>query len=151
MCLILYGVVYFIYTTLFFTIFEYLINSLTASDSLKFQFATDGEGNYGYLGADDSFVPFSQNKCGTLTLETTMQMVDCGFVPSVVMYFMINTDSLKYIQNGIYYNQTYIESRVADSGIVQKNNGNLVITDSGFQIKASSSYYEKEIYYIAMK
>lgn len=32
--------------------------SLTASDNLKFRFATDGEGNYGYLGADDSFIPF---------------------------------------------------------------------------------------------
>ena len=33
-------------------------DSLTAENSLKFQFATDGEGNYGYLGADDSFIPF---------------------------------------------------------------------------------------------
>ena len=35
-----------------------LNSSLTAEDSLKFRFATDGEGNYGYLGADDSFIPF---------------------------------------------------------------------------------------------
>ena len=34
--------------------------NLTASDNLKFQFATDGEGNYGYLGADDSFIPFKK-------------------------------------------------------------------------------------------
>ena len=34
-------------------------NDLTASDNLKFRFATDGEGNHGYLGADDSFIPFS--------------------------------------------------------------------------------------------
>lgn len=33
-------------------------SSLTASDNLQFRFATDGEGNYGYLGADDSFIPF---------------------------------------------------------------------------------------------
>lgn len=39
--------------------FAKLNSSLTASDSLKFRFATDGEGNYGYLGADDSFIPFS--------------------------------------------------------------------------------------------
>ena len=37
---------------------DQLSESLTASDNLKFQFATDGEGNYGYLGADDSFIPF---------------------------------------------------------------------------------------------
>lgn len=36
-----------------------LNSSLTASDNLKFRFATDGAGNYGYLKADDSFVPFS--------------------------------------------------------------------------------------------
>ncbi len=35
--------------------------SLVAEDNLKFQFATDGEGNYGYLGADDSFIPFKSN------------------------------------------------------------------------------------------
>ena len=32
--------------------------NLSADDGLKFQFATDGEGNYGYLGADGSLVPF---------------------------------------------------------------------------------------------
>lgn len=32
---------------------------LTASDGLGFKFMTDGDGNYGYRGADDSFVPFS--------------------------------------------------------------------------------------------
>jgi hypothetical protein len=36
-----------------------LNNDLTASDNLKFEFMTDGDGNYGYRGADDSFIPFS--------------------------------------------------------------------------------------------
>ena len=35
-----------------------LTSKLTASDNLQFRFATDGEGNYGYLGADDCFIPF---------------------------------------------------------------------------------------------
>lgn len=39
----------------------FLVSSLTASDNLKFNFATDGEGNYGFLGADDSFIPFIGN------------------------------------------------------------------------------------------
>lgn len=34
--------------------------NLTAQDNLKFRFATNGEGKYGYLGADDSFIPFSK-------------------------------------------------------------------------------------------
>ena len=38
-----------------------LNKSLVAEDNLKFRFSTDGEGNYGYLGADDSFIPFKKN------------------------------------------------------------------------------------------
>ena len=34
---------------------EEINNNLTATDNTKFRFATDGEGNYGYLKADDSF------------------------------------------------------------------------------------------------
>ena len=37
---------------------------LRAEDGLKFQFATDGEGNYGYLGADGSFTPFKTGDNG---------------------------------------------------------------------------------------
>ena len=43
--------------------------NLTTSDNLKFRFATDGEGNYGYLAADDSFVPFK--KSGSLKVKVT--------------------------------------------------------------------------------
>ena len=39
---------------------------LTASDGLGFEFMTDGDGNYGYRGADDSFVPFSHGGGGSL-------------------------------------------------------------------------------------
>lgn len=43
-----------------------MLNSkLQAEDKLSFQFATDGEGNYGYLGADDSFIPFR----GSMTIK----------------------------------------------------------------------------------
>lgn len=44
---------------------ESLNSNLVATDGLNFRFATDGEGNYGYLGADDSFVPF---KSGGLSM-----------------------------------------------------------------------------------
>ena len=36
------------------------LNSNLSAGELQFKFATDGEGNYGYLGADDSFIPFKQ-------------------------------------------------------------------------------------------
>ena len=32
------------------------------------RFGVDGEGNYGYFGADDSLIPFSSGKYGTVTL-----------------------------------------------------------------------------------
>lgn len=68
---------------LLFTNKRSLLNdSLTASDSLKFQFATDGEGNYGYLKCDDTFVPFSSTsfefvesfKNQTATQDATMTL-----------------------------------------------------------------------------
>lgn len=60
--------------------FSVLTDSLTASDSLKFQFATDGEGNYGYLGADDSFIPFkggaTVHLLGTINTTTNFDISD---------------------------------------------------------------------------
>lgn len=44
-----------------------LNDNLTADDDLKFRFATDGEGNHGYLGADDSFIPFNTCKIKNVT------------------------------------------------------------------------------------
>lgn len=46
-----------------------LNDSLVAEDNLKFRFSTDGEGNYGYLGADDSFIPFKNGTTGKLTVS----------------------------------------------------------------------------------
>ena len=49
-----------------------LNSNLTATDNTKFRFATDGEGNYGYLKADDSFIPFSSDRNWTLVLNVTV-------------------------------------------------------------------------------
>ena len=56
--------------------------NLTASDNLKFRFATDGEGNYGYLKADDSFVPF---KSGFV-----VEMGTCGHSTQITKTLPIN-------------------------------------------------------------
>lgn len=55
---------------------EELNNNLTAKDSTKFRFATDGEGNYGYLKADDSFVPFKKESAKSLNLTTIDEWQD---------------------------------------------------------------------------
>lgn len=53
-----------------------IANNLTAG-SLPFRFATDGEGNYGYLGADDSFIPFKKgNSLGSANLVKTLYAVN---------------------------------------------------------------------------
>lgn len=49
------------------TFIDNIVADLTASDNTKFRFATDGEGNYGFLKADDSFVPFK--KGGNVTID----------------------------------------------------------------------------------
>ena len=49
------------------TLIDTIVADLTASDNTKFRFATDGEGNYGFLKADDSFVPFK--KGGNVTID----------------------------------------------------------------------------------
>ena len=56
-------------------------NDLTASDNLKFKFMTDGDGNYGYRGADDSFVPFKSGGAklvGTYSSDTTINVSAYG-------------------------------------------------------------------------
>ena len=51
-----------------------LEESLVASDNLKFKFATDGEGNYGYLGADDSFIPFKHEVSADLLFNVDVNL-----------------------------------------------------------------------------
>ena len=39
-----------------------LNENLTAEDNLQFKFGKDGDGNYGYYGADGSLIPFKSDK-----------------------------------------------------------------------------------------
>ena len=39
--------------------FATMLEDALTANGLRFRFETDGEGNYGYLGADGSFIPFS--------------------------------------------------------------------------------------------
>lgn len=79
----LFFLFYQIHTFLKFNFVKFLFttvnNDLTASDDLKFKFATDGEGNHGYLGADDSFIPFSFVKhLGHFTGNTSINVSALG-------------------------------------------------------------------------
>lgn len=81
--------------------------SLVASDNLKFQFATDGEGNYGYLGADDSFIPFNSvkeiisiNGYSDQTWNAFANIKNNYFVP-YANYTVINNNSEYFKMSGI--------------------------------------------------
>ena len=55
-----------------------LNNNLTATDNLKFQFATDGEGNYGFLGADGSLIPFKSGEELSISVSTSATLYGVG-------------------------------------------------------------------------
>ena len=46
--------------------------NFTASDGLQFKFGKDGDGNYGYYGADGSLIPFSNLQCMTQMFDAVM-------------------------------------------------------------------------------
>lgn len=71
-------------------LFNHVTDSLTASDSLKFQFATDGEGNYGFLKGDDTFVPF---KSYTLITSVPLTMSNAN---SAGWYKKVEVDLTDY-------------------------------------------------------
>lgn len=52
--------------------------NLTASDNLKFRFATDGEGNYGFLGADGSLIPFKSGEELSISVSTSATLAGVG-------------------------------------------------------------------------
>lgn len=65
---------------------------------MKFQFATDGEGNYGYLGADDSFVPFKSNfkiiySGGNVTNDSTVTIKLNEPITNAYIFIAINKPS----------------------------------------------------------
>lgn len=60
---------------------------------MKFQFATDGEGNYGYLGADDSFVPFRSRYIGAICSNSVALKKGKNYIFFVYAYNYSTTTS----------------------------------------------------------
>ena len=119
-------------------------NNLTASDNLKFRFSTDGEGNYGYLGADDSFIPFKSDYSkwkldmihGWTTTETTNKDYEIVFVYN-------SQESIKPTINGVlmqtFYDygtvHIYYAFNVKENSVINTNNSNCPAVISGFYIE----------------
>jgi len=88
---------------------------LTASDNHKFEFMTDGDGNYGYRGADDSFVPFSSGSAGG------------GFKSIVVVTCAkasTNCVITKYLPDGTSETQSLASNDLGLTGVTASVDGN---------------------------
>ena len=79
------------------TLIDTIVADLTASDNTKFRFATDGEGNYGFLKADDSFVPFK--KGGNVTIDGVPFE---GDVLNLVSEDIVLNESISTLPYGFY-------------------------------------------------
>ena len=92
------------------------VNTNLTADGLQFNFATDGEGNYGFLGADGSLIPFTG---GNIMEEFAISFncigrgyvsfaYDKSFAAGVAANFethhfkVVNTSSFKIKTDGTY-------------------------------------------------
>lgn len=86
------------------------LNQLTANDGLDFRFATDGEGNYGYLKADDSFAPFKSKLKKLTTFSSSESITERGTYTKSFTYncnSLSNADKLTVDDFVIQVNKIY--------------------------------------------
>lgn len=90
-----------------------LNDRLTADDGLDFQFSTDGEGSYGFLGADGSFIPFNSSKLekiNILSISTTQNLHERSLEPDALIdgTVVFNSDFSKS-ENVVVSNSQYLD------------------------------------------
>lgn len=97
-------------------------SKLIASDGFNFRFATNGEGKYGYLGADDSFIPFS--KGGTVIASkyySPVGIVDDTYTIEEDGYLWVTANNV----NTIYHLNIYLNGvATSDYGTYTSGEGN---------------------------
>lgn len=123
--------------------FTQLNDSLTASDGLNFQFSTDGEGNYGFLGADDSFIPFksgaelkylSWTSSGAATVTKELESEPT----SICIYYYSNTVSQGYAYD--VKNQKYLWNGTGKTNPLTIN-GKTITTYCSHNASATDNFY----------
>ena len=65
------------------------------------KFGKDGDGNYGYYGADGSLIPFSQISIGKFTAVNGTKTINVGFKPKAVI--IMSTRAGTFFENVYYY------------------------------------------------
>lgn len=109
------------------------------------KFGKDGDGNYGYYGADDSLIPFSQISIGKFTAVNGTKTINVGFKPKAVI--IMSTRAGTFFENVYYYdaNNDLVVTGFLDSS---SSWGVKSLTPTGFTYKYDSSY---DVKYIAFK
>lgn len=104
------------------------------SGNIPFRFSVDGGGNYGYLKADDSFVPFSSGDAHWKVLDTSLYYYDYEGTSYIVKYVGWNTQgSTNYGKlHDLKHNVDYTLPNVGITRII----GNIV-----FQSITGSNYF----------
>lgn len=91
-----------------------IIQHLTAQDNLTFRFATDGEGNYGFLKGDDTFSPFRQPLKGSFRYTRVGGSWADGY--SYIDYDVSNYNNLKAVFTVDSYYQGTVSYVISDTG-----------------------------------
>ena len=108
------------------------------------KFGTDGDGNYGYYGADDSLIPFKSGgnlgdiiTIGTYTTETARQ-VDCTSIPN---YDKLTVDNFM-CTNISEYDGAYLQwGNVSNGDSYNSSTGVYTIGQKTRQVTGSNPYY----------
>ena len=113
-------------------------------------FGTDGDGNYGYYGADGSLIPFNRVSTGTFTTSSSDSTVQLGFKPKTVFVFNFSSSGppLKMAYhsddtplNG-FYNATSQSAGITNAQAITP-------IDNGFTMKKFSNWVTGTCYYYA--
>lgn len=116
-------------------LYEYL-----TADGLKFNFSTDGEGNYGFLGADGSLIPFRKGLSGdVITYTGSSSKFSVAFSKDIKAICISGTiesstnisgqkvTAVAVAESGTLYNNNVTSDiRYVTSGLKYYNSGNIL-------------------------
>lgn len=120
------------------------------------RFGTDGEGNYGYFGADDSLIPFSlgggflkENQMlkngvisdivnNTFTIERNMLNFYCLFVPSSEIRTIITTQSNMQVTINVWYKDGTSQTSGTNNSSTKLTATQEIVLASVFTINSST-------------
>ena len=112
------------------------LNGQVKSGNIPFRFSVDGEGNYGYLKADDSFVPFRSGSGGNLyKLDTTLYY---GTLTSLIVSYKGNIQPSSPYYKKVHNLVTGDDYTLPSIGSGASIYGNIALTNTGFYLLSSS-------------